>query len=129
MEIKVSLEEKKKVNAHFKNFVISSDQPIEGGGDNSAPSPFDLFFASTALCAGFFMKEYCVRRNISTDGIVIVQENSAQGDDYYKQEIVVKVKFPESISDKDRVGILRAAEGCTVKKVINNIPVFKIEAV
>jgi ribosomal protein S12 methylthiotransferase accessory factor len=37
--------------------------------------------------------------------------------------------LPSSISDRDRMGILRSADRCTVKKVIQQSPGFKIEPV
>ena len=41
----------------------------------------------------------------------------------------IQVELPEDISDKDRQGILRSVERCTVKRVVQNNPDFVIEAV
>ena len=41
------------------DFTIRTDQPEESGGDNSAPSPSDLFTVSIAACAGFFALRFC----------------------------------------------------------------------
>jgi len=47
----------------------------------------------------------------------------------YKQIFKIQVELPETLSDKDRQGVLRAIERCTVKKVVQEGPTFEIEAV
>ncbi len=44
-----------RVDAHFGPFVVHTDQTRQDGGDDSAPSPFDLFLAATATCAGYYV--------------------------------------------------------------------------
>ena len=46
MEIIVDFPGGFKVDTHFEEFTIRSDQPEKGGGENSAPSPFLIFLAS-----------------------------------------------------------------------------------
>ena len=52
MEMRIRFPGNKKVNADFDGFSLATDQPIEAGGDGSAPAPFDLFLASIGTCAG-----------------------------------------------------------------------------
>ena len=47
--IEVTFPGGKRVTANFLDHQVHSDQPQKAGGDGSAPSPFDLFFASPAL--------------------------------------------------------------------------------
>ena len=42
----------KRVDAEYDGFTIKTDQSPKGGGEGSAPQPFDLFLASIATCAG-----------------------------------------------------------------------------
>jgi len=127
MEIQVLLKENQKLEAHFNGFKVLSDQPVDNKGDNTAPSPFDYFLASTAMCAGYFIKAYCQPRGISTEGITVTQINNKDAENKYKQHIDIVVKVPETISEKDRIGIMRSIEGCSVKKAIQQIPEIKIE--
>jgi len=129
MEIKVNFLENLRLEAKFDDFSITTDQPIRYKGDGSAPSPFDYFLASSALCAAYFMKVYCKSRDISTDDISLSQNNMVDPENRYKQIFQIQVELPESISDRDREGILRSIDRCTVKKVIQHNPDFKIEPV
>ncbi|QOL24824.1 OsmC domain/YcaO domain-containing protein [Thalassotalea sp. LPB0316] len=129
MEIKVNFLDNLRLEAKFDDFTVIADQPIRYKGDGSAPSPFDYFLASSALCAAYFVKVYCNAREISTDNIRISQNNIVDPEDRYNQVFQINVELPESLSEKDKQGILRSIERCTVKKVVQTGPEFKIETV
>ncbi|KZN48422.1 OsmC domain/YcaO domain-containing protein [Pseudoalteromonas luteoviolacea] len=129
MEIKVNFLDNLRLEAKFDDFSVIADQPIRYKGDGSAPSPFDYFLASSALCAAYFVKVYCVSRDIPTDGIRVSQNNIVDPENRYNQIFKIQVELPESISEKDRKGILRSIDRCTVKKVIQTGPDFQIEDV
>lgn len=129
MEIKVNFLDKLRLEAKFDDFTVVADQPIRYKGDGSAPGPFDYFLASSALCAAYFVKLYCDTRNIPTDNIRLSQNNIVDPENRYKQIFKIQVELPADISDKDRQGILRSIERCTVKKVVQTGPEFVIEEV
>lgn len=126
MQVNVRFLENLRLEASFDDFTITTDQPIRYKGDGTAPSPFDYFLASSALCAAYFVKVYCVARNIPTDDIKVSQNNIVDPENRYNQIFDIQIELPASISDKDREGILRAMDRCTVKKVIQESPEFKI---
>ena len=129
MEIKVNFLDKLRLEAKFDDFTVIADQPIRYKGDGSAPGPFDYFLASSALCAAYFLKLYCDTRNIPTENIRLSQNNIVDPENRYQQIFKIQVELPAELSDKDRQGILRSIERCTVKKVVQAGPEFVIEAV
>ncbi|ENV33408.1 OsmC domain/YcaO domain-containing protein [Acinetobacter gerneri] len=129
MEIKVNYLDNLRQEAKFDDFSVIADQPIRYKGDGSAPGPFDYFLASSALCAAYFVKVYCLARNIPTDNIRLSQNNIVDPENRYKQIFKIQVELPADISEKDRQGILRSIDRCTVKKVIQTGPEFVIEEV
>ncbi|SDB02280.1 OsmC domain/YcaO domain-containing protein [Pseudomonas sp. NFACC13-1] len=129
MEIKVNFLDNLRLEAKFDDFTVVADQPIRYKGDGSAPGPFDYFLASSALCAAYFVKLYCQTRNIPTDNIRLSQNNIVDPENRYNQIFKIQVELPADISDKDRQGILRSIDRCTVKKVVQAGPEFVIEEV
>lgn len=129
MEIKVNFLDKLRLEAKFDDFTVVADQPIRYKGDGSAPGPFDYFLASSALCAAYFVKLYCVTRNIPTENIRLSQNNIVDPENRYQQIFKIQVELPADISAKDRQGILRSIDRCTVKKVVQAGPEFVIEEV
>lgn len=126
MQINVRFLENLRLEASFDDHKVIADQPIRYKGDGTAPSPFDYFLASSALCAAYFVKVYCVARNIPTEDIRVTQNNIVDPENRYNQIFNIEIELPESISEHDREGILKAMDRCTVKKVIQNNPGFKI---
>lgn len=129
MEIKVNFLDNLRLEAKFDDFTVIADQPIRYKGDGSAPGPFDYFLASSAMCAAYFVKVYCNARNISTDNIRLSQNNIVDPENRYNQIFKIQVELPEDISAKDRQGIIRSIDRCTVKKVVQTGPEFQIEVV
>lgn len=126
MQVNVRFLENLRLEASFDDFTVIADQPIRYKGDGTAPSPFDYFLASSALCAAYFVKVYCVARDIPTDDIKVTQNNVVDPDNRYNQTFNIEIELPDSISEHDREGILKAMDRCTVKRVIQNNPGFKI---
>jgi ribosomal protein S12 methylthiotransferase accessory factor len=129
MEIKVNFLDNLRLEARFDDFTVIADQPIRYKGDGSAPGPFDYFLASSALCAAYFVRLYCASRNIPSDDIRLSQNNIVDPENRYNQIFQIKVELPADISDKDRQGILRSIDRCTVKKVVQAGPEFVIESI
>jgi ribosomal protein S12 methylthiotransferase accessory factor len=57
MEMLIDFPGDSRVDAHFGNFTVSTDQPPTA----SAPSPFELFLASIGTCAGIYVLGFCQR--------------------------------------------------------------------
>jgi ribosomal protein S12 methylthiotransferase accessory factor len=129
MEINVNYLDNLRIEAKFDEFTVIADQPIRYKGDGSAPGPFDYFLASSALCAAYFVKVYCNARDIPTDNIRLSQNNIVDPEDRYNQIFQIQVELPDNISDKDRKGIVRSIDRCTVKKVVQSGPEFKVDLV
>ena len=72
--IKITLDGGRKVTAHLNDGrQVTTDQPVAEGGTNAAPTPFDIFLASLATCAGVYVADFCSHRNIPTDTITLTQ--------------------------------------------------------
>ena len=129
MEIKVNFLDKLRQEAKFDDFTVIADQPIRYKGDGSAPGPFDYFLASSALCAAYFVKAYCDTRGIPTEHMRLSHNNIVDPENRYKQTFKIQIELPPGISEKDRQGILRSIDRCTVKRVVQTGPEFIIEEV
>ena len=129
MQVKVRFLDNLRLEASFDDFTVISDQPIRYKGDGTAPGPFDYFLASSALCAAYFAKAYCNARDIPTEDISIVQDNIVDPENRYQQTFKIRAELPEGISERDRDGIIRAMDRCTVKRVIQNDLGFKVDSV
>lgn len=125
MELIIDFPGGAKVDAHFGNHIVKTDQPIPGGGEDSAPTPFAVFLASIGTCAGIYVLGFCRSRNLPTEGIRIIQKVNALPTgmvDTIDLEIQVPADFPEKYYD----ALIRAADQCKVKQTLANPPEFRV---
>ena len=124
MEIKLG--ENQKVIAAYKGFEVITDQPEPSGGDNTAPSPFDLFMISIGTCAGWYVKSFCQKRNLSEEGITLKQKAHFNTEKRLIDKIDIEICLPEDFPEKYREPLIKAAASCTVKKHVMDAPEFSI---
>jgi ribosomal protein S12 methylthiotransferase accessory factor len=128
-DITVSFPGGKRVDAQIGEFVVRTDQPVDQGGEASAVAPFDLFLASLATCAGLYVLGFCQARGMSTEGLGLRQRVEIDPATKLPNRIRMEVVLPPSFPEKYRTAIVRAAEGCKVKKTILASPAIEVVAI
>lgn len=128
MDIKVFFPGGKRVDAMVGTHVIRTDQPASAGGEDSAPAPFELFLASLGTCAGIYVLAFCQARGISTEGLELVQRHAVDPSSGQLDAVSIDIKLPPGFPERYRDAIVRAAEGCKVKKVIARAPMISVRA-
>jgi ribosomal protein S12 methylthiotransferase accessory factor len=126
MQIEVDFPGGARVDAHFDGFSIHTDQTVRDGGDSSAPSPFDLFLASTAACAGYYVLRFCQQRQIPTDQLRLTQRLELDAATGHVVRLLIELHLPPGFPEKYTAAVIRAAEQCTVKKHLEHPPEFAI---
>jgi ribosomal protein S12 methylthiotransferase accessory factor len=119
----------KRVYADYGGFTIETDQPARGGGDDSAPAPFDLFLASIGTCAGIYALGFMQQRGIDPEGSGItmrMQQDPAAG---LINKIDLELQLPAGFPEKYRAAVINAMNLCTVKKYLHQPPAFEITTV
>lgn len=126
MNIKITFEGNKKINAHVNGHIVATDQPTHAGGENTAPSPYELFLSSLGTCAGIYVKSFCDQRGLSTEGISLDQ--NMEWDPVAKKlsKISISIQLPSSFPDKYKDSLIKVAELCAVKKTIQAPPMMEV---
>ena len=115
-----------RVDAHFGPYTVPTDQPPQGGGEGSAPTPFALFLSSMGTCAGIYVLGFCRQRGLSTDGIRIVQRMHSNPFTGMVSQVDLEIQVPPDFPEKYRPSLIRSAELCAVKKHFEQPPAFEI---
>jgi len=124
MEIK--FEGGKVVTAYSHGHVIKTDQPVHSGGQDSAPSPYELFLASIGTCAGIYVKSFCDNRKIPTENISILQTADFDEESGLPTNIRLDIKLPADFPEKYKEAVISVAELCKVKKTMADPPTFEV---
>lgn len=115
-----------RVDAHFGPYTVMTDQPPMGGGLASAPTPFALFLASLGTCAGIYVLGFCSQRGLPTEGIRIVQRVQTDRATGKIENIELEIQVPPDFPEKYYPALVRSADQCKVKQVIENPPTFNV---
>lgn len=126
MDLVVNFPGGKKIDADFKGFTISTDQPVQAGGTGTAPAPFDLFLASIGTCAGIYIQGFCQSRGLSTEDMKIIQKMEYDPSKKLIGKIDLEIQIPKDFPEKYKDAIINAAELCAVKKHLQSPPEFSI---
>jgi putative redox protein len=128
MEMVIDFPDGARVDAHFGPYTVRTDQPPQGGGQGSAPSPFATFLASLGTCAGIYVLGFCRQRGIPTDGMRLIQRTEADPANGMIRKIQLDIQLPPSFPEKYKAAIIRAADQCAVKKHLEQPPAFEVTA-
>jgi len=111
-----------RVEAMVRGHVLATDQPTGYGGDDSAPSPFELYLGSIATCAAFYAAQFCRKRNLPTEGLAVSMEASKDPDTHQLAMIQIDVTVPDDFPEKYRTAIVRSIDQCAVKRSLEAPP-------
>jgi ribosomal protein S12 methylthiotransferase accessory factor len=129
MDMEIYFPGGKRVYADYKGFTIESDQPVIGGGDNSAPAPFDLFMDSIGTCAGIYVLGFMQQRGIPTEGARLLLSKHVDRQTGLVDKIDITVHLPAGFPEKYRAAVVNAVNLCAVKKHLHQPPAFEVTTV
>jgi putative redox protein len=119
MSIDIYFDGNKKVNAVIDGFTIKTDQPVQSGGDNSAPQPFSLFLASLGTCAGIYVKGFCDQRGIDTASVRITMDYIYDPVQKMIAKFIMLIHVPADFPEQYEAAVIKTASLCAVKRHLN----------
>jgi len=125
VDMEISFPGGMRVDAEYKGFIVRTDQPVTSGGENSAPAPFDLFLVSLGTCAGVYVLLFLQQRGLSTEGAGITMRHERDPQTKLVSKISFEIKVPKDFPEKYKDAVIRAAETCAVRRLIDNPPAFE----
>ena len=126
MEMLIDFPGGDRVDAHFGPYTVQTDQPPIGGGQASAPTPFALFLASLGTCAGIYVLGFCRQRDLPTEGIRILEHIESNRETGKTELVKLEIQVPPDFPEKYYPALVRSAEQCKVKQLIENPPKFEV---
>ena len=122
MDMQIYFPGGKRVYADFGAHTVKTDQPVQGGGDASAPTPFELFLASIGTCAGIYALGFMQQRGIDPAGSKITMHTHRNPEAGLIDKIDLELTTPPGFPEKYRDAVIKAMELCTVKKHLAQPP-------
>jgi putative redox protein len=128
MEMTIEFPGGARVDAGFGPYAVRTDQPPQGGGEGSAPTPFAIFLASIGTCAGIYVLGFLRQRGLPTDGVKLHQTIHTNRMSGMVEQIDLEIEVPQDFPAKYLPALVHSAELCAVKKHFEQPPQFHITA-
>lgn len=128
-EMEISFPGGKKVFSDYNGFTIQTDQSAKDGGDNSAPTPSDLFFASLGTCAALYALRFCESRKIDTEKLKISLEFQSNEKTHMVEKTIFKINRPPEFPEKYTSALIKSMNLCYVKKHLEQPPEFEFDVI
>jgi putative redox protein len=110
------------VGAH----TLTVDQPIQDGGDGTAPTPTELFVSSLAACVAHYARRYLARHQLPTEGLTVTADYQIGTGPARVSAVQVIVTVSPEVPNDRREALLAVASHCTVHNSLTHAPSVQV---
>lgn len=103
------------------------DQPVSLGGEDSAPTPTELFVAGLVSCVAFYARRYLARHSLPEEGLAVTGEFSIGSRPARVDTLRLQITLPQGVPADRREPLLKVASHCTVHNTLLEPPHVEIE--
>ncbi len=111
---------------NVRGHVVRVDQPVQGGGQDTAPTPTELFVASLASCVAFYARRYLARHDLPTQGLAVEATYDMGTRPARVSGIDLRLILPDGVPPERREPLLAVATHCSVHNTLTTAPQVSI---
>ena len=108
---------------------LHTDQPIGDGGQDTAPTPVELFILSLAACVGVYARRYLARHDLPTTGLYVEAAYSMASRPTRVGAIAIHLGVPRDVPMENWAALKAIATHCTVHNTLEDPPTVNIDLV
>jgi putative redox protein len=110
-------------SVHVRDHLLSVDEPLDAGGDDTAPSPQELLAVSLASCTAITMEMYATRKGWDLGHVEVdVEYTPAERGCPTKFELVLRL--PENVPEEQVERLRVIATKCPVHRTLDGEVMF-----
>jgi len=111
-----------KFDINIRGHLVRVDQPVKDGGQDTAPTPTELFIASLASCVAFYARRYLSRHDLPTEGLAVEATFAMGAKPARVAGIGMRLIVPEGVPVERLDALLAVATHCTVHNTLTSEP-------
>jgi uncharacterized OsmC-like protein len=110
----------------IRGHMVTVDQPLADGGEDTAPTPTELLVASLASCVAFYARRYLARHRLPTAGLNVTADYTMGTRPARVADVTVDIQVPEGVPPARLDALLAVASHCTVHNTLTDQPTVTI---
>ena len=110
-----------------RDHVVAADEPVESGGDDTAPSPQELLAASLASCTAITVEMYAQRKGWDV-GPLEVECQYSPAERVCPTRFELVVRLPDGLSEEQVQRLMQIAAKCPVHRTLDGEVMFEERA-
>jgi putative redox protein len=109
--------------------VITADEPVAGGGNDSGPSPYDFLLAALGTCTSMTLRMYADLKKIPVAEIIVTLTYekihaqdcvNCENPDARVDHIDRKIELLGNLNEEQRAKLLEIANKCPVHRTLSS---------
>jgi len=106
----------------LRGHAFTVDQPVEDGGQDTAPTPTELFVAGLASCVAFYARRYLARHDLPAGGLKVATSYTMASRPARVATVRLELALPHGVPADRRDALLAVASHCTVHNTLTAAP-------
>ena len=118
MEVLVKYESGFRFSAVCRGYTVTTGRGEDGNDRRDGMWPAQLFEASIGMCIGGYVAKFCKEQAIPYDDMTIELSRRIKPESSHTARIDARIYLGAKLSQKQKQGILEAADSCHITKSI-----------
>lgn len=110
----------------MRDHMITVDQPVADGGQDTAPTPTELLVASLASCVAHYARRYLTRHRLPIVGLAVTADYTIGGRPARVTDLQVTIQLPDGVPPERRKALIAVASHCTVHNTLADPPAVTV---
>lgn len=106
---------------HVRNHLLAADGSVEEGGNDSGPSPHDLYDTALGSCKALTLVWYARRKNIALTDVRVSVARDSSDERRGAYRLTATVYLEGDLTEAQRTELLAAADKCPVHKLMTAV--------
>ena len=106
---------------HVRNHLLAADGSVEEGGNDSGPSPHDLYDTALGSCKALTLVWYARRKNIALTDVRVSVARDSSDERRGTYRLTATVYLEGDLTEVQRTELLAIADKCPVHKLMATV--------